>query len=717
MKIKAKLLFLVSVPVIALLIVTLLGLFNFENIGVAIQRINTLHLNRATMIDADRDAYQAQMALGKAEEARSVAELSESVKSCEENLAQTWERISGPSSDFTPAMSKDYAGFKQSYSVWKERSVAALEIKAGALELNVERAEAEEAFIQSFGDMRDVIDQLGEIAMRRVDHSNLQILSEIFSADRDAYQAYVALLLLAQASTQDELGAQMNEYKENVLQTRERFMKGAAYLGVEAASLKDTFLERFQTWSEQGERFIGLTSDVFADNLQLKTLLEQSDEAFSLMRGSIDNLGEAEVQYVDENILHMNSELASIELVYIIVAVLFVSAAIAIAMFISSRISKALQSSAAAASQITSGDFDVNLPAKGKDEAAQLQAALNSMASTLRANIVEIESRTAEAEAKTVLAQEATTKAEEAMRQAEVAKKDGMLQAAKSLEAVVVRVATATDELSLQGEALRKGSDIQAERIQSTASAMEEMNATVLEVARNASEASEVGNEAKDRAIDGFKVVTDSTRAMENSVLEVDKLKGNMNKLDEQAQGIGAIIGVINDIADQTNLLALNAAIEAARAGEAGRGFAVVADEVRKLAEKTMTATQEVGESVNAIQNVATDNIGSMEKVYTSISEANEHSTRSGEMLKAIVTASETSADQIQSIATAAEEQSATSEEINHSIEDIDNVTSENAKGVTESALALNELAEQMAELKRIVDQLLAEGQTAGSSA
>ena len=163
---------------------------------------------------------------------------------------------------------------------------------------------------------------------------------------------------------------------------------------------------------------------------------------------------------------------------------------------------------------------------------------------------------------------------------------------------------------------------------------------------------------------------------------------------------------VISDIADQTNLLALNAAIEAARAGEAGRGFAVVADEVRKLAEKTMTATHEVGDSIKAIQRSAVTNIDEMGKAAQNISEATELANQSGATLAEIVRMASTSSSVVTSIATAAEEQSSTSEEINRALEEISRVVSDTSESMIHSSSAVQDLSRTAAELRHIMEGL-----------
>jgi len=183
-------------------------------------------------------------------------------------------------------------------------------------------------------------------------------------------------------------------------------------------------------------------------------------------------------------------------------------------------------------------------------------------------------------------------------------------------------------------------------------------------------------------------------------------LKEDMSGLGKQAEGIGQILNVISDIADQTNLLALNAAIEAARAGEAGRGFAVVADEVRKLAEKTMNATKEVGQAVGDIQQSARKNIGNVEKAVRTIEEATGLANTSGQALRNIVRLVDLAADQVRSIATASEEQSAASEEINRAISEVNAIARETAQAMQESSLAVNELAQQAIALKRLIGDM-----------
>ena len=281
-----------------------------------------------------------------------------------------------------------------------------------------------------------------------------------------------------------------------------------------------------------------------------------------------------------------------------------------------------------------------------------------------------------------------------------------MMQVAKDASQLSSRVAAASEELSAQVEQVSRGAEMQRERIESTASAMTEMNATVLEVARNVAQASEQGEDTRKKATDGAALVNKVVAAINSIHSVTTTLRHNMEELGAQAESIGGVMNVISDIADQTNLLALNAAIEAARAGEAGRGFAVVADEVRKLAEKTMTATKEVGDSIAAIQGSTRINIESMAGAAQSINEANDLANSSGDALDEIVNLASATSAVVTSIATAAEEQSQTSEEISRSISEINIVVAETTEGMVQSAAAVQELSRIAQELNRVMDSL-----------
>jgi methyl-accepting chemotaxis protein len=288
-----------------------------------------------------------------------------------------------------------------------------------------------------------------------------------------------------------------------------------------------------------------------------------------------------------------------------------------------------------------------------------------------------------------------------------------MLEAAGEADQVASQVEAASQELSARVEQAGRGSELQAVRLGETATAMEEMNATVLEVAKNASQAAESSDAARRKAKDGEDMVTQLVSGIGEVRDQALDLRENMNSLGEKAQGIGRVIGVINDIADQTNLLALNAAIEAARAGEAGRGFAVVADEVRKLAEKTMVATREVGEAIESVQAGARDNVARVDATVRAVQRVTDLAGQSGQALREIVELVDAASDQVRSIATASEEQSAASEEINRAVDEINRVSTETAQSMHDSVRTVMALAGQSHVLTDLIQSLRGGGNTA----
>lgn len=296
---------------------------------------------------------------------------------------------------------------------------------------------------------------------------------------------------------------------------------------------------------------------------------------------------------------------------------------------------------------------------------------------------------------------------EERRQQKAVEAKNRLIEeAAREANGIAHSVSDSSKDLSESIRKANEGALLQRDRAQEASTAMEQMNASVMEVAKNANATAGLSKEASGFAREGAAIVGKSVEMMRDVHQQSEGLRAQMGELGEHAKGIGAIMGVITDIADQTNLLALNAAIEAARAGEAGRGFAVVADEVRKLAEKTMDATKEVGSYIQSIQQSAASNIDSNDRALESLGECRAMIERSGESLQAIVAKADEAAEQVQSIAAAAEEQSSTSEEINAATETVNRIAEETAQSMQESAIAIEALNTLAGNLRNAIGKM-----------
>lgn len=355
---------------------------------------------------------------------------------------------------------------------------------------------------------------------------------------------------------------------------------------------------------------------------------------------------------------------------------------------------------------IAHGKKDARLEVHGRDDMGELADALRDMVAKQNELVNENAEKAMMARKQAEEASALERKARVAEQEAIEARQKGMTAAAEEIESVVVKLNEAINTIARQVENSDVAMNDAANRLAGTAAAMEEMNSTVLEVAKNVGTAAEISAAARNKASEGASIVTQTLAGIQEVHDQSIALKNDMSKLDEHARSIDKIMGVISDIADQTNLLALNAAIEAARAGDAGRGFAVVADEVRKLAEKTMTSTIEVGNAIQAIQQSSYLSAQQVEKAVNNIARANQFSNKSGESLNEILHMVEQTADEVHSIAAASEEQSAASEEITKSISEINEITSSTSAAMRAVAKEVESLRLGSRDLISLIEEM-----------
>jgi methyl-accepting chemotaxis protein len=279
--------------------------------------------------------------------------------------------------------------------------------------------------------------------------------------------------------------------------------------------------------------------------------------------------------------------------------------------------------------------------------------------------------------------------------------RDTLLQVSET----ATSVASASAQISSSTEEMAAGSQEQTTQSEEVARAVEQMAKSIAINSESAGEAAQTAEQSKIAAEQGGKVVADTVREMQQIASVVRESAGTIHNLGKSSDQIGEIIGVIDHIADQTNLLALNAAIEAARAGEQGRGFAVVADEVRKLAEQTTKATKQIAGMVQQIQTDSHSAVRTMSDATKQVDEGIVLADRAGTSLHDIVEISQKVTHMVSQIAVANEEQSSTSEQISKNMEAIASVTQQTASGTQQIARAAEDLNRLTETLQQLVNK------------
>lgn len=274
----------------------------------------------------------------------------------------------------------------------------------------------------------------------------------------------------------------------------------------------------------------------------------------------------------------------------------------------------------------------------------------------------------------------------------------------RHLHASIDQLASSSEELSASAVQIAGGSQSQSAKAAQVSTATQEMSATIIEVAKNVAGAAEAAKGASEVALKGGRIVSESIESMNGIAATARESSAIISVLGDRSSQIGSIVNVIDDIADQTNLLALNAAIEAARAGEQGRGFAVVADEVRKLAEKTMKATKEIGEMIKSMQDETGRAIASMEQEVRAVESGVQLAREAGEALNEIVHRVDEVTSMVHQVTTATEQQSAATEQISGDIISVAEVINETSSSAQQIAQASQDMAELASVLKSTVE-------------
>jgi methyl-accepting chemotaxis protein len=468
------------------------------------------------------------------------------------------------------------------------------------------------------------------------------------------------MILSTQLTDIDAFATSIEETKSDVT---DRLAQLTALVSNDNRSSFDSFVKKYNRYLVLNQKVRNSTREngnSRAFDLSSGKGRELSDKASALMT---DLVIKAEADMASDGELGQQ-EYATARNIMLTITVIAIVAGIIMAMFIALGISGSLQKLVSRLEDIAQGEGDLTVVVdeSAKDETGDLARAFNLFVTKIRKVISEVTDSTDQ-------------------------------------------LSTAAEELSTVSKLTGQGVEQLGSETGQVAAAMNEMTTTVQEVASNASEASSSAAEANSHAENGDKIIRKTVASVGLLTDEINRSSEAIHKLKGDSDNISSVLDVIKSIADQTNLLALNAAIEAARAGEQGRGFAVVADEVRSLAQRTQQSTSEIELMIDIIQSGTINVVDSMNKSRDKALQVVEEIDETGSVLTLITSSIVSINDMNCQIATAAEEQASVTEEINRNIVNVQDLTNQSAGSTAQVSTTSNELAKLSEELKTQIRQ------------
>lgn len=497
---------------------------------------------------------------------------------------------------------------------------------------------------------------------QRMANKYLPATDYLIEADRDLYQALVAERSMMFIDTNDKQFSKLVKmHEENIQQAHDRVGKYAKLLtDSKTRPLLEQFFTLHKEWKSLTNEVVEHRKAGQADAVQLS--FSTAATKFEEMRDVIDKLTGITLDESDNiSKVSQTSSTTSQYMMLIGLAVVILITLITV-IFFPGLITKPLHQVIARVNDIAHGEGDLTarLSVNSKDELGQLAEAFNHFVEKLQGIIGRISGATSQ-------------------------------------------VASAAEQMSTITSETHSSIDEQKRAMELVVSAVTQMSSTVQEVARNTSDASDAANDADSKSQSTLEEMNHAVDAMKGMAAEVENAAQVIDQLGQNSESIGTVLDVIKDIADQTNLLALNAAIEAARAGEQGRGFAVVADEVRTLASRTQESTEEIQNIIQQLQGGAKNAVTVMETGRKQAQYSLEKVVQAGESITSIGTSISQIRDMNQQIATAAEEQTLVTDEINENMVDINRSSEKTIDASVQTDSASHELAKLASELQGLV--------------